>query len=106
MRAHLRNFIKEDGSFVGQLKFSGLRADCASKGRLFVSKKLRFKQFPWERGAVHFHKRLNTPGGAQMNYARYHFLANSAFSADEDRNVHRSNLQNLLANLKHLRAGR
>ena len=40
-----------------------------------------------------------------MDHARDHFLAYSAFAADENGHVHRSDLQNLLANLQHLRAG-
>ena len=40
-----------------------------------------------------------------MNHARDHFLAHAAFAADEYRHIHRRDLQNLLANFEHLRAG-
>ena len=41
-----------------------------------------------------------------MDHPRHYFFSHSAFAADEYRNVHRRDLQNLLADLEHLRAGR
>ena len=41
-----------------------------------------------------------------MNHARDHFFSHAAFAADEYRHVDRRDLQNLLADLQHLRAGR
>ena len=40
-----------------------------------------------------------------MNHARHHFLAHAAFAADEYRHVHGRDLQDLLADLQHLRTG-
>ena len=46
-------------------------------------------------------RRLRT----HVNHARDHFLAHSAFAANKHRHVHRRDLQNLLADAHHLRAG-
>src|SRR5580704_1771414 len=105
MRTHLRDFIEKDGSFIRQLELSWLGAHRAGKSALFVTEKFRFKQFAWKRGAIHLYKRLNPARGTKMNHARYHFFTNSALSADEDGHIHRSDLQNLLPDFKHLRAG-
>ena len=40
-----------------------------------------------------------------MHHPRNHFLAHAAFPAEKHRHVHRCNLENLLADLEHLRAG-
>src|SRR5208282_278983 len=77
----------------------------ARESALIVSEKLRFKQLAWKRGAIHFHERLLPAVGAQMNHPRNDFLSHSAFSADENRHIDGSNLQNLLADFEHLRAG-
>ena len=41
-----------------------------------------------------------------MNHARHHFFSHAAFPVDENRHVHRRDLQHLLADVHHLRAGR
>ena len=41
-----------------------------------------------------------------MNHPRHHFFSHAALAADEYRHVHRRNLQNLLPDFQHLRAGR
>ena len=44
VRGHLRDFIKEDRAFVGQLELAGLRADRAGECALLVSEELGFEQ--------------------------------------------------------------
>src|ERR1700677_4459517 len=105
MWAHFRDFIEKNRAFVSELEFSGLGANRAGEGALLVSEKLRFKQFAGERGAIHLYKRLNATSQAKSNHACHYFLAHSAYPTDKYRDVHGSNLQNLLANLQHLRAG-
>ena len=40
-----------------------------------------------------------------MNHSRHDFLADAAFAADKNRDIHGSDLQDLLANTHHLGAG-
>ena len=56
--------------------------------------------------AIHFDEGLIAALRAQVNHARYDFFSDAAFAANEYRHVDRGDLQNLLANAHHLRAGR
>ena len=105
MRAHLRDFVKEDRALVRQFEFSGLRAHCARESALLEAKQLGLEQFARQRRAIHLYEGLLPALRPQMDHPGDDFLAHSAFSADENGHVHRSDLQNLLADFQHLRAG-
>ena len=106
VRAHLRDFVEEDGAFVGHFEFAGLGAHRAGKRALLITEQFRFQELARKRRAIHFDEGLVAPLGAQMNHARHDFLAHSALSTDKNRHVYRSDLQDLLADAHHLRAGR
>src|ERR1700676_2646379 len=103
MGAHLRNFVEEDRAFIGKLEFPGFRTNRASEGALFESEQLGFQQFSGQRSAIDLDKSLAAARGSHVNHARNHFLAYSALSVNEHRDVHRRNLENLLADAHHLR---
>ena len=105
MHRHFGDFIQENCALVGQFKFSGLGSHCARERALLKSEKLRFQQFARQRRAVHLDKRLIPSLRPQMDHPRDNFLAHAAFSAHENRHVHRRNLQNLLPDAHHLRTG-
>src|SRR5580698_3841587 len=77
VRAHLGDFVEEDRALVGEFEFTGLGAVGSGEGALFESEEFRFEEF----------------------------FADAAFTAYEDRNIDRRDLQNLLADANHLRAG-
>src|SRR4029077_5214048 len=104
-RGHLRDFIEENGAFVGHFKLAWLAPYRARESALFKSKQFGFQEFTRQRRAIDFHERLVAPLGAQVNHPRHDFLANAALSADEYRHVDWSNLEYLLADAHHLRTG-
>src|SRR5580698_8526154 len=105
VRAHLGDFVEEDRALVGEFAFTGLGAVSSGEGALFESEEFRFEEFAGESGAVHFDEGLVAALGAKVNHARDDFFADAAFTADEDGNIDRRDLQNLLADANHLRAG-
>src|ERR1700735_286590 len=102
---HFGDLVEKNRPFICQLEFSRLGTNRAGESPLLIPEQLRFKKLAGKRRAVQLHKRLNPARGAKVNHPRHHFFAYSAFSTDKYRNVHRSNLQNLLPDLEHLRAG-
>src|SRR5712692_6591363 len=105
VRAHLRNFVEEDGALVGEFKFPGFRTNGAGESALFESKQFGFEQFAWQRGAIDLDESLAAARRSHVDHARDNFLAHAAFSVNEYRYVHRGDLENLLADAHHLRAG-
>src|SRR5271155_73239 len=104
-RGHLRYFIEEDRPFVRHFKFARFAADCTCESTLLESEQFRFQKFTGQRRAIHFYERLVAPLRTQMNHPRHDFLADAAFSANENRHIHWSDLQYLLADAYHLRTG-
>src|SRR6267154_5721866 len=102
VRTHLCDFIEEDGSFGGQLEFSGLGPHSAGERALLKTEQLGFEQLSGKRGAIYFDKGLVSPRGSHVKQSRDDFFSHAAFAIDEDRHIHGRNLQNLLANAYHL----
>ena len=103
--AHFRDFVQEDRALGGQLKLPRLGTHGAGKRALLVAEQFGFEQFAGKRGAIHFDERLIAARRTHMNHARDDFLSHAALAVNEYRHIDRSNLQDLLADAHHLRAG-
>src|SRR5467141_1239162 len=102
--AHLRNFIEEDRALVGEFKFSRFRTNGAGESALFESKQFGFEQFAGERGAIELHARLGPTPARYLNYPGDSRRAYAGLFEYEYGNVHRRDLDDLLADAHHLRA--
>src|SRR6202020_319050 len=105
VRAHLGDFVEEDSALVGEFEFAGLGAMGAGEGALFEAEEFGFEKFAGKSGAVDLNEGLIAALGAQVNHPRDDFFADAAFTANEDGNIDGRDLQNLLADANHLRAG-
>ena len=105
VRAHLGDFVEKDRALVGEFEFTGLGAMRAGECALFEAEEFGFEKFAGESCAVHFDEGLITALGAQVNHARDNFLADAALTADEHRDIDGSDLEDLLPDANHLRAG-
>ena len=61
MRAHFRDFIEENRSFIREFELAGLRSHGAGKRTLLESEEFGFQEFTWKRGAVYFYEGLLLP---------------------------------------------
>ena len=91
--------------FVASSNLPGFRAHRAGERALLKSEQFRFEQFAGKRRAIHFDERLVAARRAHVDHARDDFFSHAAFAINEYRHIHRSDLQDLLADANHLRAG-
>src|ERR1700739_4202206 len=105
MRAHFRYFAEEDRPFRGELEFSRFRTDGAGESALFKAEQFGFKKLAGEGGAIDLHERLIAARRAHVNHSRDDFLTNATLAINEHWDVHGSDLEDLLADSNHLRAG-
>src|SRR5258708_25377612 len=95
--AHLRDFIEKDSSLIGEFKFPRFRTNGTCESALFESEQLRFQQLSGKRSAINLDKSLAAACGSHVNHACDNFLAHATFSVNENGDVNRGNLENLLA---------
>src|ERR1700733_1272577 len=105
VRTHFGDFVEKDSALVGELEFAGLGANGTGECALFVAEEFGLQKLAGQRRAIDLDERLLAARGAKMNHSRDNFLADSALAADEYRNIHRRDLQKVLADFEHLRAG-
>ena len=77
----------------------------AREGSRFVSEQFAFEQVGGHRGAVHFEESAVGARRKFMDQPRQHFLAGTAFTEQEDRDVDVGDERGLGADLLHRRAG-
>ena len=99
--AHVADFVKEQRTAVGLLKFADFVFRRTGKAALDVAKKLGFDQFLRDRRAVDFHKGALAPKTRGMQRARNEFLACAALTIDQDAPVGWRRDGNLLAERLH-----
>ena len=104
-RRHLANFVEQDRAFVAQLEFARLGMVGAGKRAGFVTEQLALQQIGGHGRAIHLQESAMSARRQLVNQPRHYFLAGSAFSQHQYRNIHIGDQRRLRANLAHGRAG-
>jgi len=82
---HFTDFVKENGATVGLFELAELLPCRARECPRLVAEQLTLQQFVRNGRAVDLHERFVAARRFGVNHARNHFLAGSAFAANQDR---------------------
>src|SRR5579859_574147 len=89
LQAHLADFVEKKRSFVSKLKLARFRFDCTSECTRFITKEFALEEFTGNRGGVHVDEFMIQPSVVFVQQPGNYLFADSAFSKNEDRVVHR-----------------
>ena len=88
VEGHVANFIQEDGAPIRQFELACRPATgSAGEGAFDVAEQLALHQVPWDRTAVHCHKRALVPVAAIVDRLGEQFFAGAAFTEDQSGGV-------------------
>jgi hypothetical protein len=104
VRAHIADFVEEEGATVGGFAASDMTSDSACEGAFFVSEELAFEEFPGDGGAVDGDKGFFGPLAAGMDGACDEFLTGAALAGDKDGGIGFGDVGNGSINGLHLGA--
>lgn len=85
--SHLSHFIEEDGATVGLFELSDFSSDGTGERAFLVTEKFAFEEGLAERSAVHADEGAGPARAAEVHGACDEFLADTAFSSDEDSGI-------------------
>jgi hypothetical protein len=105
LRGHLADLVEENRALVAQLEFARLGMIRARKRSCLVAEELALKKIGGNRGAIYFQERAMGTWRELMNQPRQNFLAGTALSQQQNRNVDIGDERGLRADAAHGSAG-